>query len=199
MSIYPTPCPVDGCERGPFEDEGSLRGHVNASAGEGHDWGAVKEGLATNEEGGKAGDGAGTDDQPEEGDEQADTPEEGDEGSETPAPQGDDTSEDDTEMPTQEEYEQQHGGGEGAESGDGDNDTDTDDGGSDTSGSPLAALPMDPLTLGMLLAAALGIWLMYRAVSGSEGNDQPTTSGEGGKAGDGPATDDQPPAGGLTG
>jgi len=195
MSIYPTPCPVDGCDRGPFDDEKALRGHVNASGGSGHDWEAVKEELATSEEGGKAGDGSDADDQPEGGNE-GDNP--APEGDEVAPAKGEDQPEegDDTDMPTQQEYEDQHTTGDGDE---GSGDGSTTDTPNTTSGSPLPSLPMDPKTLGMLLAVALVLWLSYRALSGPSDSDQPTTSGEQAKAGDGTETGDQQPEGGLTG
>jgi hypothetical protein len=211
MIDWPIPCPVDDCDRGPFDDEASLRGHVNASGADGHDWSEVKDQLeagnsagddqpeepdrgdTTSEEAGKAGDGSTTDDQPTEGDDQQKAGEK----------QGDEqaTEGDEGDMPTQSEYEDQHDtSGEQAKAGDGDSDGGTSDQGDTTSGSPLAALPMDPLTLGMLLAVALGIWLAYRAVSGSSDSEQPTTSDEQAKAGDGDsdgATSDGEPSGGL--
>ncbi|UXF51027.1 MAG: hypothetical protein HQRvContig05_5 [Haloquadratum phage sp.] len=202
MIDWPIPCPVDDCDRGPFENMASLRGHVNASGADGHDWSEVKDQLeatdsggddqpATSEEQGEAGDGSTTDDQPAEGDDQQKA---GDEQGDEQATEGDEG-----EMPTESEYQEQHDtGGEQGKAGDGDSDGGTDDQGDTTSGSPLAALPMDPLTLGMLLAVALGIWLAYRAVSGSGDSDQPTTSEEQGEAGDGSTTDDQP-EGGLMG
>ena len=196
-------CPVDGCERGPFESEPNLRGHVNASGGDDHNWSEVAEQLEaadqgadgatdTSDERGEAADGSTTDDQPEQGDDQQKAGEkEGDEQA---------TEGDEGDMPTQDEYQQQHDtSGEEAKAGDGDSDGGTSDQGDTTSGSPLAALPMDPLTLGMLLAVALGIWLAYRAVSGSSDSDQSTTSDEQAKAGDGSTTDDQEVSGGLTG
>jgi len=128
---YPIDCPVDDCDRGPFDNENALRGHVNASAGNDHEWKAVEEQLEEAE----AGDG-------------------GDE------PQGNDGEEGgENDMPTQQEYQEQH-----ADDGDGDT--------SDTSGaSPVAALPMDPVALGLLLAVAVGLWLTYRTLSSDDGDD----------------------------
>ncbi|TKX86201.1 hypothetical protein EXE43_09535 [Halorubrum sp. SS5] len=200
-------CPVDGCDRGPFDDEASLRGHVNASGADGHDWAEVKQLVAgdgaadseeddqpaTSEEAGKAGDGSTTNNQPTEGDDQQEAGEK----------QGDEqaTEGDEGEMPTESEYQEQHDtSGEQGKAGDGDSDGGTSDQDDTTSGSPLAALPMDPLTLGMLLAVALGIWLAYRAVSGPSDSEQATTSDEQAKAGDGDSagdTSDGDPSGGL--
>lgn len=200
-------CPVDGCERGPFDDESSLRGHVNASGGDGHDWGAVKEGLragndqpATSEGAGKARDGSTTDDQPEEGEEQAT---EGDDQPKAGEKQGDEqvTEGDEEDMPTQSEYEDQHDTSDGqGKAGDGGSDGGTSDQGDTTSGSPLALLPVHPYKLGLLLAVALVLWLAYRSVSGSSDSEQATTSDEQAKAGDGDsdaATSDGEPSGGL--
>jgi len=132
---YPINCPVDDCDRGPFDNENALRGHVNASAGNDHEWQKVEAQLEATE-GAEAGDG-------------------GDE------PQGNDAEEgEQNDMPTQQEYQEQH-----ADDGDGDD-------GDDTSGaSPVAALPMDPVTLGLLLAVAVGLWLTYRTLSSDDGDE----------------------------
>ena len=207
MSEYPIEeCPVDGCKRGPFDTEGSLRGHVNASGDDGHDWTEVKQLVAgdgaappegddqstTSGEQAKAGDSSTTDDQPTEGDDQAKA---GNEQGNKQATEGDDQQ-----MPTQDEYEDQHATSDGAgKAGDGSATDDQPDQGDTTSGSPLPSLPMDPKTLGMLLAVGLVLWLSYRALSGSSGSDQPITSDEQAKAGDGSTTDDQTVQGGLTG
>ncbi|MUW13938.1 hypothetical protein GJ633_04120 [Halorubrum sp. CBA1125] len=200
MTNYPIRCLVDGCDRGPFDDEASLRGHVNASGAAGHDWSEVKDQLEAedndqsegSDEGGKGGDGSEADDQSEEGDDQ------GEAGNEGSNDQEETDVEDD--MPTQDEYEDQHDGNDdGGKDGDGSGDEDTSDQGNATSGSPLPSLPMDPKTLGMLLAVALVLWLSYRALSGSSEDDQPTARAEAGKAGDDSTTDDQEIQGGLTG
>ncbi|WP_206751677.1 hypothetical protein, partial [Halorubrum sp. SD626R] len=75
----------------------------------------------------------------------------------------------------------------------------TSDQGDTTSDSPLPSLPMDPKTVGMILAVALVLWLSYRALSGSSDDRGDTTSDEQAKGGDGTATDDQEISGGLTG
>lgn len=44
---------------------------------------------------------------------------------------------------------------------------------------PAAALPMDPMTLGMILAVALGVWLVYRNLGGDADSEQePEAGGE---------------------
>ena len=197
---FPTRCLVDGCDRGPFESLASLRGHINASGAAGHEWSTVKDQLDTSDEQAKAGDGSGDG-------ETNDTEEETSESEGEAAPEESDqeaTTNDEGDMPTQEEYEQQHttSGSEG-KSGDGSGDGTTNDQGSTTSGSPLSALPMDPKTLGMLLAVAVVLWLSYRALSGSSDDDQPETSNEQAKAGDGSGvestTETEEIQGGLTG
>jgi len=59
-------------------------------------------------------------------------------------------------------------------------------------GAPAAALPMDPMTLGTLLAVAAVLWLAYRAVGGDDGSEpEPDAGGE-----QSDETDEQP-SGGL--
>ena len=84
-------------------------------------------------------------------------------------------------MSTAEAYEEQHSGVPDADDGEDAGDdagsaaesVDVEDSDSDgvEEAAPAAALPMDPMTLGMLLAAALGLWLAYRAVSGGGDGD----------------------------
>lgn len=173
MSQYPTVCPIDGCNRGPFDSEAALRGHANGSAADGHTWDNVTDQL----EKGESPDGK-TNDSPEEGDTEGDNP------------TGD--GDGDADMPTQAEYEDQHAtDGDGTGSGDDTGDTPT--------AAPTAALPVDPKTLGMLLAVALVMWVAYRTLAGPGGSDQPTAATEGGKSGDDSATGGEEVAGGLTG
>lgn len=160
---YPRPCPIDGCDRGPFASRNALLGHVNASGDPAHEWQDAKAIL--------------------EGDDNGEDPDNTD-----ADPQGSDgdSGTDDDDMPTQDEYEDQH-----------DRSRD-DDGDDDTGGSPVAALPMDPVTLGLLLAVAVGLWLTYRTLSSDDDGDTIDV--------DATETDDSEPAGdseiitgGLTG
>ena len=96
----------------------------------------------------------------------------------------DDTSEEAEEMPTQQEYEDQH------------TDTTTDDTDTDTSAGGAPALPMDPKTLGMLLAAALVLWLAYRALDGGGDDGQGIDQG---KPGDSAGADSTETAGEIQG
>ena len=113
---------------------------------------------------------------------------------------GEDTSEDGSDdMPTQDEYRQQHtvsddeqadvsasseptgSGGNTSASAGSDAPDDADADGPDAA--PAAALPMDPMTLGMLLAVGAGLWLAYRTVggddaSGSEAEPEPDAGGQ---------------------
>jgi hypothetical protein len=141
-------CPAEGCDGGPFETVAALRGHTNARSGPDHPgWQQVQQ-LIEERSGGQ--------------DIEEEEPTDGD---------ADDTGEETEEMPTQEEYEEQHDHG---ESGDG-TDADTS---SDTSAGGGASLPMDPKTLGMLLAVALVLWLVYRALSGDGDDGQEVDQGD---------------------
>ncbi|WP_144901348.1 hypothetical protein [Halobellus captivus] len=197
---FPTRCLVEDCDRGPFESKKALMGHVNGSAAPGHDWSEVKDQLEGGDPGdddqSKAGDSSGDGETNNPGDEEAA------EGSES-APEGDEEGEEndsDEDMPTEEEYQQQHDGGDkGSKTGDGSSDGDQDNQGGETNGSALAGLPMDPKTLGMLLFVAFVLWVSYRALSGSGGDDQPTGGDGGGEPGDGSGDGETEIQGGLTG
>jgi hypothetical protein len=65
----------------------------------------------------------------------------------------------------------------------------------DLDAAPAAALPMDPKTLGTVLALALGVWLAYRAVGGSDTSEPEPEPDAGGEQAD--DTDDMD--GGLLG
>jgi hypothetical protein len=96
-------------------------------------------------------------------------------------------------MSTAELYEEQHSGVSDASGGEDaggdagsevevvDADDPDDDPDGDAVSAPSPSLPMDPKTLGMLLAAALVLWLAYRALSGdgdgSGGSDGSDDSG----------------------
>jgi len=173
MTTYPTNCPVDGCDRGPYESENELRGHVNATGTDGHDWSAVQAYLGDDSE-----------------------TETTDEGSDEEADSSHEETDEEAEMPTQDEYEAQHQADGQADPGDGAADDTNDDGG----GLPAGGLPMDPKTLGLLLGAALVLWLAYRALSGDGGNDQATGQAElGDGAGADTSEETQPLGGGLQG
>lgn len=161
-------CPAEGCDGGPFETEAALRGHTNARSGPDHpSWGQVQqliEERSDSQEGGQ------DPDQREPGD-----------GADEEA--GEDTDE----MPTQQEYEEQH-------TDDGsDGDTDT---GTDTSGGGAAPLPMDPKTLGLLLAVALVLWLAYRRLGDAGGDGQGVDQAE---PGDGAGADTSSDGGEIEG
>jgi hypothetical protein len=53
---------------------------------------------------------------------------------------------------------------------------DSDSGGVEDA-APAAVLPMDPMTLGMILAVALGVWLVYRNLGGDSGSEQGPDAG----------------------
>jgi hypothetical protein len=122
---------------------------------------------------------------------------------------GEDTDEDGSDdMPTQDEYRQQHsdsddeqadvsasseptgsGGNTSASAGsDAPDDADADD----LDAAPAAALPMDPKTLGMILGVAFVLWLAYRSIGGGDtsepepdaGDEQADGGGFGGLAND---------------
>lgn len=99
----------------------------------------------------------------------------------------------DERMSTAEAYEEQHsivsnasnGEDAGDDAGDEVEAVDVDDSDEDPDfdgvedAAPAAALPMDPKTLGMLLAAALVLWVAYRALAGdADGSDESDESDE---------------------
>lgn len=110
---------------------------------------------------------------------------------------GEDTDADGSDdMPTQEEYQRQHtdsddeqtdvsasseptGSGENTSASAGSDAPDDADGADDLDAAPTAALPMDPKTLGTLLAVALGLWLVYWTLGeGEESEPEPDAGGE---------------------
>jgi hypothetical protein len=95
------------------------------------------------------------------------------------------TEEQEDSMPTQEEYEQQLSGGSDAiltgdagddlrgEESDGDPvDEDDSEEIEASAAAGAAALPADPKTLGMILAAAVVLWFAYKKLGGAEASDQ---------------------------
>ena len=106
-------------------------------------------------------------------------------------------------MPTQDEYQRQYSTLEGDEA-DGSDSSDPVDSSENTSASggsdgresdadleaaPAAPLPMDPVALGVVLTAAIGLWLLYRGAGASESPDASTGGDQAG--------DSDLPAGGL--
>lgn len=87
-------------------------------------------------------------------------------------------------MPTQDEYRQQHSesedgsadrspsseltGSNGNASASGGSDASDDSASVDVGGAPPTPLPMDPKALGTLLVVALGLWVAYRALAGGD-------------------------------
>ena len=182
-SNYPTYCP--DCDRGPYESEAALRGHVNAAGSEHPGWTDIKAQLQGDDQG-ESGDGSGNDTKGTEGDPEKETEET--------------SSETEDEMPTQEEYEQQHQGNNQGESGDSSGNGDTDEPGETTSSGAPGGLPMDPKTLGLLLGTALVLWLAYRALSGDSSDIEGIDQGElGDGAADDTNDDTQALGGGLQG
>ena len=122
---------------------------------------------------------------------------------------GEDTSEDGSDdMPTQDEYRQQHTvsddeqadvsasseptGSDGNTSASAGSDAPDDADADGLDAAPVAPLPMDPKTLGTVLALALGVWLAYRAVGGSDTSEPEEDAG-----GEQAADADDVPGGGL--
>ncbi|MUW15740.1 hypothetical protein GJ633_14745 [Halorubrum sp. CBA1125] len=100
----------------------------------------------------------------------------------------------DEQMPTTGEYEEQHSGvfdaSDGEDAGDDvgsevevvdvdDPDDSDDDPDGDTAPAPSLSLPMDPKTLGMLLAAALVLWLAYQTLTDSSDDSDDSDDSDG--------------------
>ena len=155
MSDYT--CPVEGCDREGLESVDSVQMHIVATNDERHNEAAEKSAWTAldSDEQGESDSGGTRDSDPSDGD-----------------------------MPTDDEYDQQHDGDEST-----DNSDDPNDGG-DRGGGAVPSLPVDPTTLLTVVAVGVVLYLTYKAVAG--GGD-PTPNGGGTTTSQGGSEDSDAP------
>jgi len=159
-------CPVEGCEYGQDEqkDLDSVKGHINGSIDDTHDWGELKAEVE-----------AQTDDQEEPEKEEQETTESGENDSEDSEP------EEAEDMPNEEEYQEQHGQ---------ESSNDEDDEQSESSEGGISLPSLDRRTM-MLLVGVLGVLVLLYVVAQRRGDDpEPLPDSEVTEDDSGPESDD---------